>query len=81
LLKGKKATFLIASGGVYGRGTAMESFNFVEPYLRTIFGFLGVTETHFHAADGAAALNYGKVDRAAFFEPHLAAIRARFAAA
>src|ERR1700679_2897226 len=59
LLKGKKATFLIASGGVYGPGTAMASYNFVEPYLRTIFGFLGVIDTHFHAADGAAALNYG----------------------
>ncbi len=81
LLKGKKATFLIASGGVYGPGTAMASFNFVEPYLRTVFGFLGVTDTHFHAADGASALNYGKVDRATFFEPHLAAIRAQFQAA
>ncbi len=78
LLKSKKATFLIASGGVYGPGTAMASFNFVEPYLRTIFSFLGVTDTYFHTADGAAALAFGKVDRSAFFEPHLAAIRARF---
>ncbi len=32
LLKGKKATVLVASGGVYNEGSAMASFNFVEPY-------------------------------------------------
>ena len=78
LLKGKKATFLIASGNVYGPGTAYESYNFVEPYLRTGFGFLGVTDTHFHAAGGVGAVLRGQTDRVTFFEPHLAAIRARF---
>lgn len=34
LLKGKKATVLITSGGTYDEGTAMASWNFVEPYLR-----------------------------------------------
>src|ERR1700726_648841 len=33
LLTGKKAHFLLATGGVYGPGTAMASYNFVEPYL------------------------------------------------
>lgn len=78
LVKGKKATFLIASGGVYDAGTAMESFNFTEPYLRTIFGFIGITETSFINAGGASALNYGKVDRATFLQPHIEAVRARF---
>ncbi len=36
LLTGKKATILIASGGIYDAGTAMASYNFVEPYLRTV---------------------------------------------
>src|SRR5713226_6853100 len=36
LLTGKKATLLIASGGVYDQGTAMESLNFVTPYLRAV---------------------------------------------
>ncbi len=62
LLKNKKATFLIASGGVYDAGTAMASFNFAEPYLRTVFGFLGVTNTSFIAAGGVAAVNFGKID-------------------
>jgi FMN-dependent NADH-azoreductase len=81
LLKNKKATFLVASGGVYDAGTAMASFNFVEPYLRTIFGFVGVTETSFVNAGGAAAINYGKIDRKTFLEPHVESIRAKFQAA
>ena len=80
LLKNKKATFLIASGGVYDAGTAMASYNFVEPYLRTIFGFVGVTETTFLAAGGAAALNYGKVDRESFLRPHVETIESWFQA-
>jgi FMN-dependent NADH-azoreductase len=78
LLKNKKATFLIASGGVYGAGSAMASLNFVEPYLRTIFGFIGVTDTTFLAAGGAAAITYGKVDRETFLRPHIETIKGWF---
>ena len=77
-LTGKKAHFLLATGGVYGAGTAMASFNFVEPYLRTVFGFLGVVDTSFQTAGGAAALRHG-ADREAFLLPHLEEIRAKFA--
>jgi FMN-dependent NADH-azoreductase len=81
LLKNKKATFLIASGGAYGAGTAMASYNHVEPYLRSVFGFLGVTDTNFLLAGGASALMYGKVDRETFLQPHVEAIRSQFVAA
>jgi FMN-dependent NADH-azoreductase len=81
LLTGKKATILIASGGKYDAGTAMASFNFVEPYLRTVLGFLGVTDTTFLTAGGASALNYGKIDRKTFLQPHVDSIRAQFHAA
>ncbi len=78
LVKNKRATFIIASAGVYDAGTAMASFNFVEPYLRTAFGFLGVTDTRFLTAGGAAALNYGQIDRQTFLEPHVESIRDQF---
>jgi FMN-dependent NADH-azoreductase len=81
LLTGKKATVVITSGGKYDAGTAMASLNFVEPYLRTVFGFLGVTDTTFVHAGGASALNYGKVDRKTFLQPHVDFIRAQFKAA
>jgi len=56
LRKNKKAAFFIASGGIYEVGRAMTSFDFVEPYPRTIFGFAGVTDTSFLAGGGVAAL-------------------------
>ncbi|WP_158943889.1 FMN-dependent NADH-azoreductase [Granulicella sp. S190] len=81
LLAGKKATFLVASGGAYDAGTVMASYNFVEPYLRTVFGFLGVTDTNFLSAGGASALMYGKIDRATFLQPHFETIRSQFVTA
>jgi FMN-dependent NADH-azoreductase len=55
LLVGKRASFILATGGIYDAQTGMASFNFVEPYLRLVFGFLGVTEATFIKASGTAA--------------------------
>ena len=74
LIVGKKATFIIATGGIYDAQTQMASFNFVEPYLRSVFGFLGVTDATFLTAGGTAVLNQGK-DRNAFIAPHLQAVQ------
>ena len=76
LIVGKKATFVVATGGIYDAQTQMASFNFVEPYLRSVFGFLGVTDTTFLTAGGVQAVNHGKVDRATFLAPHLQAVQA-----
>jgi FMN-dependent NADH-azoreductase len=81
LLKNKQAQFLIATGGAYDPGTAMASFNFVEPYLRTVFGFLGVTDTKFLTAGGTAALRYGNIDRDSFLKPYFGQIEGWFKAA
>ena len=53
----------------------MASFNFVEPYLRSVFGFLGVTDATFLTAGGTMALNQGH-DRHAFLAPHVQAVQA-----
>ena len=74
LLTGKKATFIIATGGIYDPQTQMASFNFVEPYLRSVFGFLGVRDVTFLTAGGTAALNHGQ-DRDAFLAPHLQTVQ------
>jgi FMN-dependent NADH-azoreductase len=79
LLVGKKATFLVATGGAYGPGTGLESLNFIEPYLKAVFGFVGIGPVAFHTAGGAAALNYG-ADRAEFLQPHVEAVAALAAA-
>ena len=78
LLKGKKATVLISSGGKYDAGTTMASWNFVEPYLRTLLAFIGVTDVTFITAGGASAVSAGKVDRENFLEPLVNSIRAQF---
>ena len=35
------------AGGAYEKGTAREAFDFQEPYLRAVFGFLGLTDVSF----------------------------------
>jgi FMN-dependent NADH-azoreductase len=74
LIIGKKATFIIATGGIYDAQTQRASFNFVEPYLRSVFGFLGVKDATFLTAGGTSALNQGH-DRNAFLAPHLQAVQ------
>jgi FMN-dependent NADH-azoreductase len=74
LLIGKKVTFIIATGGICDAQTRMPPFNFVEPYLRSVFGFLGLTDATFLTAGGTMALNQGH-DRDAFLAPHLQAVQ------
>src|SRR5476651_1643058 len=57
LVKGKKALFITSSGGSYAPGTPMAAYNFQEPYLRVIFGFIGLTDLQFIAAD---SMNLGE---------------------
>jgi FMN-dependent NADH-azoreductase len=75
LLSGKKATVLVATGGVYDAGTPYEALNFIDPYLRTILGFIGITDVKFVTAGGTAQLMSGTVDRGQFLQPHLDQVR------
>ena len=75
LLTGKKATVLVASGGVYEEGTPGAAFNHIDPYLKTILGFVGVTNVKFVAAAGAARLRGGAIDRETFLKPTLELVR------
>ncbi len=75
LLSGKKATVLVATGGVYDAGTPYAAFNFIEPYLRTVLGFVGITDVKFVTAGGTAQLMSGTVDRGQFLQPHLDQVR------
>ena len=75
-LQGKKATVLVASGGVYTPGTPAAPMNYIEPYLKTILAFIGVTNVKFIAAGGTARLMSGAVDRPTFLKPALEQVRA-----
>jgi FMN-dependent NADH-azoreductase len=60
-------------GGAYGRGSPTAAFDFQEPYLRTILGFIGLTDVTFiHAekqmrpeADGSFAAAIAEITRVA----------------
>jgi FMN-dependent NADH-azoreductase len=44
LLKGKRIFIAMSSGADYAVGAPFANYNFVVPYLRAVFGFLGVTD-------------------------------------
>jgi FMN-dependent NADH-azoreductase len=75
LLKGKKATVVVASAGSYEADSPMASYNHIDPYLKTILGFVGVTDVTFVAAGGAVRLRTGAVDRETFLKPTLEVVR------
>ena len=61
LATGKKVFIVTSRGGSgYGAGEAMERLNFQDPYLKTAFGFIGITEIEFihvnNTAKGEEAL-------------------------
>ena len=51
LLEMKKVIVITARGGAYEKGTPTEAFDFQEPYLRHILGFIGLTDVTFIHAE------------------------------
>jgi FMN-dependent NADH-azoreductase len=54
LAGGKRVIIASSRGGVYSEGSAGQSFDFQETYLRAVFGFIGVTDVEFVRAEGVA---------------------------
>jgi FMN-dependent NADH-azoreductase len=79
LVHGKKATLLLASGGVYEPETPAAAMNFVEPYLKAILGFIGITDVRIITVGGVSKLISGAVDRGTLLQPALEQIRANAA--
>ena len=53
LVKGKKVYLVLSSGGIYSEGS-MKPNDFVEPYLRTVLGFIGLTDITTVRVEGSA---------------------------
>jgi len=53
LVKGKRAILVLSRGGVYSNGPA-KSFDFQEPYLRTVLGFIGIINVDVVHVEGVA---------------------------
>jgi FMN-dependent NADH-azoreductase len=53
LLSGKKAYLVVARGGRYLEGP-MQALNFQDTYLKTVLGFIGITDVEVIAVEGIA---------------------------
>lgn len=51
LVKGKKVYLAIATGAIYSEGP-YKAFDFAEPYLRAVLGFIGITDIITYRAEG-----------------------------
>ena len=74
LVAGKKVLAIVASGGNYVEGTGMTAFDYEVPYLRFIFGFMGIRDVKFVQAGGTGQVQQGKISPEAFLSPHLATV-------
>lgn len=54
LAKGKRLFVITSRGGDFREGTGMEAFNHQDPYLRTVFSFIGITDITFINAEAQA---------------------------
>lgn len=75
LLQNKKTTILLATGAIYEPGTPMAALDFVEPYLRGVLGFIGLTDLTFVRVEGTGHLRSGAITREALLEPALQQIQ------
>jgi FMN-dependent NADH-azoreductase len=55
LLRNKHLTLIVTSGGFYEPGTPRGAMDFTEPYLRSVFRFLGVTDIRIVRAGGTSS--------------------------
>lgn len=66
LLTGKKASVLLASGGVYTEGSPIASRDIATQYLRLVLNVIGIEDVTFVAGGGAKAVDLGAATMDAF---------------
>ena len=71
--KNKKVVAIVASGGSY-RDAGMSALDYELPYLRFIFGFMGITDVKFIQAGGTGAVAQGRISPEDFLAPYLSEI-------
>lgn len=79
LVTGKKATVLLASGGVYTEGSPIRDRDIATQYLRLILNVIGITNVTFIAAGNAKAVDMGQIGRDEFIAKFEAEIEAEAA--
>jgi FMN-dependent NADH-azoreductase len=70
LAKGRKLTVIVAAGGNYSTGSGMEGMDFFTPYVKFIFGFIGITEVEFIYGFGTNAVAQGQITKEEYLAKH-----------
>lgn len=68
MVTGKKATVLLASGGVYTSDSPIRDRDVATQYLKLILSVLGITDVTFIAAGGAKSVDLGEISMHDFLE-------------
>lgn len=71
LVADKKVLAIIASGGSYAESSRMTALDHEVPYLRFIFGYMGIRDVRFVQAGGTGHVQQGKISAEAFLSPYL----------
>ncbi|WP_323992014.1 NAD(P)H-dependent oxidoreductase [Nguyenibacter sp. L1] len=69
LVTGKRATVLVASGGVYTEGSPIRDRDVATHYLKLILNVIGIDDVSVIAAGGAKAVDLGEISRDDFLAP------------
>ena len=64
LVKGKRAYVISARGGNYAEGSPAAGYNHQDTYLKTVLGFIGITDVVFINAEGVASGEQGVLEAA-----------------
>ena len=80
LLQSKPVTIIIASAGAYGVGTPGETYNAERPYLKLVFGFLGMPDVTFIEAGSTWQVDRGMKSREDLIAPLAGEIKTALAA-
>lgn len=68
-VQGKKVIVILAKGGDYSESSPMHALDHATPYLRTILGFIGMTDITFLDAGGASLYAHKGQTEEQFLEP------------
>ena len=76
LVPNRKVTIIIASAGSYGPGSPAEGYDAEKSYLRSILGFIGISDVHFVQAGSTWKVDRGVETRDAFLAPFAGEVEA-----
>ena len=76
LVKGKKATVIVASASNFAPGTPYASLNVASDYLKQILGFIGITDVTVILAGGTLAIDQGQTTMDDFVAQQTGALQA-----